>query len=389
MELVRQPPPAPTVAGEVATFYSYKGGVGRTMALANVAALLTRRGIPVLMVDWDLDAPSLHYYFPGDGEHPGVLELFEACREQLRSRHGAAPDAELANKVLDAVGWEQYVTRVDQAHPLYLMRAGRLDGHHAERASRLDWQAMFDACPSLFRALAERMAARFSHVLIDSRSGRADSAGICTILLPTRLVLVFTPSRPQLDGLEALVARATTYRRSHEDEQRPLLVYPLPARIDAGDPALRALWRRGDIERRVPGYQPMFERALAEAYGYTRMSLEGYFDRVQLQQCGGHVCGEPLPALEEEGDCFSLAHSYEAFLGWFQKGLCPWEALAETPLPVAAPLAQDLGSVLFAPHELNNHHKLLAEQERASYWQPRRGRGGPAGPRKADLAEPG
>ena len=41
------------------TFYSFKGGVGRTMALANVAAILAGRGRRVLMIDFDLEAPGL------------------------------------------------------------------------------------------------------------------------------------------------------------------------------------------------------------------------------------------------------------------------------------------------------------------------------------------
>jgi Mrp family chromosome partitioning ATPase len=47
----------------IVTFYSYKGGVGRTFALANLAVLLARRGKRVLLMDWDLEAPGLHRYF--------------------------------------------------------------------------------------------------------------------------------------------------------------------------------------------------------------------------------------------------------------------------------------------------------------------------------------
>ncbi len=49
--------------GRVVTFYSFKGGVGRTQALADVAVLLARYGHRVLMVDWDLEAPGLESYF--------------------------------------------------------------------------------------------------------------------------------------------------------------------------------------------------------------------------------------------------------------------------------------------------------------------------------------
>jgi cellulose biosynthesis protein BcsQ len=39
--------------GKIITFYSYKGGTGRSMALANVAWILASKGMRVLMVDWD------------------------------------------------------------------------------------------------------------------------------------------------------------------------------------------------------------------------------------------------------------------------------------------------------------------------------------------------
>lgn len=60
--------------GQIVTFYSYKGGTGRTMALANIACLLgldqgrkkggADAGVPerVLALDWDLEAPGLHRY---------------------------------------------------------------------------------------------------------------------------------------------------------------------------------------------------------------------------------------------------------------------------------------------------------------------------------------
>lgn len=39
----------------IVTFYSYKGGVGRSMALANIAVLLARRG---LAIGWETGADS-------------------------------------------------------------------------------------------------------------------------------------------------------------------------------------------------------------------------------------------------------------------------------------------------------------------------------------------
>src|SRR5438552_5048297 len=50
-------------ASRFITFYSYKGGTGRSMALANVAWILASVGNRVLTIDWDLEAPGLHRYF--------------------------------------------------------------------------------------------------------------------------------------------------------------------------------------------------------------------------------------------------------------------------------------------------------------------------------------
>src|SRR5437763_4755985 len=67
--------------GKVITFYSYKGGAGRSMALANVAWILASAGKRVLMIDWDLEAPGLHRYFHpflSDKEltkTPGIIDL--------------------------------------------------------------------------------------------------------------------------------------------------------------------------------------------------------------------------------------------------------------------------------------------------------------------------
>lgn len=75
-------------AGKVLTFYSYKGGVGRSMALANVAVLLASKGHKILIVDWDLEAPGIEQYFHSyiverrerkDREHrQGVVDLMQA-----------------------------------------------------------------------------------------------------------------------------------------------------------------------------------------------------------------------------------------------------------------------------------------------------------------------
>lgn len=72
------------------TFYSFKGGVGRSMAMANIAEILCRRGLNVLMVDFDLEAPGLERFFDVDDaivrpnkilERRGVIDLLYSYKE--------------------------------------------------------------------------------------------------------------------------------------------------------------------------------------------------------------------------------------------------------------------------------------------------------------------
>jgi MinD-like ATPase involved in chromosome partitioning or flagellar assembly len=46
---------------ETLAFYSYKGGVGRSLLLANAARFLASLGKGVVALDFDFEAPGLHY----------------------------------------------------------------------------------------------------------------------------------------------------------------------------------------------------------------------------------------------------------------------------------------------------------------------------------------
>jgi hypothetical protein len=328
--------------GEVTTFYAYDSAAVRSHALAHAGWLLAGRRhakTPVLMIDWDLEGPGLHHYFSPAAARPGVLELFEACRDRLRAPgRGFGDDTEaLAEHVLDSIDWDTYIERVDDGRPLYLMRAGRFDDSYGERADRLDWDALFCACPALFRSFAARLKRRFAHVLIDCRSGRSAATSVCTALLADKMVGLFTPDARSLDGLQGVVARALDYRCSHEDEQRPLLVYPLPSPIDAGGEA-RLRWRFGDPQQRdagaaASGYQPALEKLLGACYGVSSVTLDSYLDEVQLPQAS--LLGTAPPggrAQAGAGTRLGPVRSIEALLEWLEPGHFPWRPLAEVRL---------------------------------------------------------
>jgi len=357
--------PASTEPGRIITFYSYKGGTGRTMALANVACLLaeTHRR-PVLVVDWDLEAPGLHRFFPpriratrpgvdiGLDSAPGLIDLLSQVRDTLPATLPASEEAadEAVDAALASVRFDDFIRETNVPN-VFILRAGRNDdGQYSRRVGTFDWEGLFKRAPGVYRAFGEKLAERYRYVLIDSRTGVTDISGICTYLLPERLVVVFTPNRQSLTGVRELIERATSYRRG-SDDLRPLLVFPLPSRIEASLQDLRARWRFGDPDRDVIGYQPMFQELFTAAYALAQCDLAAYFDDVQIQQTPDYAYGEEI-AVRRTGDRFSMANSYAVFVQRLMSGEPPWAARAEPAtsqtVAVAAPAPAEAGDTVAA-----------------------------------------
>jgi cellulose biosynthesis protein BcsQ len=304
--------------GKIITFYSYKGGTGRSMALANFACWLGKRlkspSRRVLLMDWDLEAPGLHRYFPDKTElpenetRPGLIHYFEELRVQL------AAEPELYNKKLsggdgakamrEAFPLDSYLIR-DVQPGVDLLKAGNINNEYARLVSTFNWVEFYKNYGKIFRALREWLSSAYAYCLIDSRTGFNDVSGICTMLMPEKLVAVFTPNRQSLSGVVDLAARAVEYRRS-ADDFRPLAVFPLPSRIERNEEKLRGTWR--EI------YQQAFEAALKNIYQLDSCDLAAYFDDVLLPHVSFYAYGEELALLREKRrDKQSLSRAYEDF----------------------------------------------------------------------------
>jgi eukaryotic-like serine/threonine-protein kinase len=147
------------------------------------------------------------------------------------------------------------------------------------------------------------------------------------MLMPQKLVIVFTPNRQSYTGIEELIKRATSYRRK-SDDLRLLLVYPLPSRIEFSRDDLRADWRYGNKAQGIKGYQQIFEDVFKEVYRLGECHLSKYFEEVQIQQSPNYAYGEEIAVLSEKiRDSFSLYRSYELFTGWLVNSIVPWQPL--------------------------------------------------------------
>lgn len=182
----------------VTTFYSYKGGVGRTMALVNVAHLLAQANKRVLLVDFDLEAPGLPSFerFRCAEGRPGIVDYVCSFRDS-----DSAPD--VADFIVQCAD--------EGAKPVWLMPAGRhTQTGYGEKLNSIDWQDLYDNHSGflMFEDLRYQWSqhpADFDYVLIDSRTGHTDVGGICTRQLPDAVVVMFLPNEQNIEGLRPIV----------------------------------------------------------------------------------------------------------------------------------------------------------------------------------------
>jgi len=233
--------------GRIISFYSYKGGTGRSMAVANVGWILASRGKRVLLVDWDLEAPGLHRYlhpFLEDRELAqscGVIDFLTefsvAARTAHREEDGASkpgwfePYTNILGYVLP-VTWDHF----GDAGVLDFLPAGRQGPSYAVRVTGLNWGEFYDTLGGgvFLQAVKEKLRAEYDYILVDSRTGLSDAAGICTVQLPDDLVVCFTLNRQSLYGAAA-VAESAFRQRLKPSGEPGLFVWPVSTRVELAE----------------------------------------------------------------------------------------------------------------------------------------------------------
>ncbi|MEV6236794.1 P-loop NTPase [Lentzea sp. NPDC051838] len=271
------------MSGTVITFYSYKGGVGRSFTLANTAVLLARWGYRVLAVDWDLEAPGLHLYFrPHLSEMPssGVVDLAYDFVQKVEYPATHTVRVEVEGGVLD------------------LMAAGkvvddRLDPSYAPRMQEINWEALYEEGFAEF--LEERRAewiAKYDFVLIDSRTGVSDIASICTAQLPDRLVVVFTANDQNLNDVVDIAHLADQARDRLPYDRPRHQVMPVLSRLDN-----RMEYQRAEEwQRKCAGVvAPLFRNWLVKG-----VTAEQMLRHLTVPYISFWSFGELLPVIEEQ-----------------------------------------------------------------------------------------
>ena len=244
----------------VTTFYSFKGGVGRTMALVNTGVELARRSRKVLLVDFDLEAPGLDTFeaIKPKRTAPGVVDFVRSYLDT-----GQAPAIEEFLEKCPEIG--------DDSGELWLMPAGTPKSNYAESFRQIDWGDLYEQRNGFI--LFEDLKAQWKevlqpdYVLIDSRTGHTDVGGICTRQLPDSVAMLFFPNEQNLTGLTKVVADIRS--ESEEPRGKQIHLHFIMSNVPDLDDEDRIL------EKKIIAFQKklQFERDPLIVHRYDSLSL--------------------------------------------------------------------------------------------------------------------
>ncbi|MCB9314590.1 MAG: ParA family protein [Lewinellaceae bacterium] len=282
---------------QIITFYSYKGGVGRSMALANVATLLSKWGKKVLMIDWDLEAPGLENFFKEPlkttnwSKQRGVLDLLYAKQQKKKAN------------------WQDWVlsfkTEISK-EPLNLLISGKRNGDYADKLRDFNVSKFYDEFDggNIIEAFRTELLEAYDYVLIDSRTGVTDFGGICTIQLPDILVMLFTPTDQGLLGTKRTAERILENHQKLPFDRYRLLIYPVPSRFDATTEFKES---RDWLKRSGEELGPIYEEWLP-----IDIDINEFLENIKIPYISYFSFGEKLPVVEQGvSDPAGLGYAYE------------------------------------------------------------------------------
>lgn len=342
--------------GTIITFYSYKGGVGRSMALVNVGVQLSRWGYNVLMVDWDLEAPGLENFFSS------MLKEDLAFKEGLMDMlYGFINTDLLKHNTLKPEMWTPFVSSIiepgNNLGRLDLITAGKRKGTDLIKENKAYYEKVrfFDVKDfynkqdggRILEMLRSSWKQEYDFVLVDSRTGITEIGGICTIQLPDILVLLFTATKASYNGIADVVTRA---KKAHAEllvDRLRLLSLPILSRVDGSEKELTTSW----IDKFIHGEEnvPVNLNEIFNSWISPEIDVKALLNQTKIPHVAYYSFGEGLPINETdfETNVQGIGYSYLSIAG-----------LLATKLNFPGLLINDRAKLL----KLANKNQLNADQ---------------------------
>jgi MinD-like ATPase involved in chromosome partitioning or flagellar assembly len=190
------------------TFYSYKGGVGRTLALANIATRLAEFGKKVCLLDFDLEAPGLPYKFSAFKK----IDIKKGLVDYIHQFSNEGFSSEICEFSYSFLNFSLSSTAEVES---ILIPAGDINSSdYWKKLSSINWnELLFENKSGLafFLNLKEKIKNEIApdYLLIDSRTGISEMSGITLSLLADEVVIVTANNRENLDGAKKIIKSIT------------------------------------------------------------------------------------------------------------------------------------------------------------------------------------
>jgi cellulose biosynthesis protein BcsQ len=190
-------------------FYSYKGGVGRTTALAHTAFHLARSGSRVVVVDMDVEAPGLHTVLPRPDGQPITCGLVDYLWErQVRPFDPETGEGLETCLVALKPGTQKAIAYAVQdplsRTKIHVIPAGMVGHDFVRRLHTLSYRDVAtrtdDAWALFEKELVDQLEPDI--LLIDARTGLGDWGGLSLLRLADEAFLVVYPSEQNMEGLQ-------------------------------------------------------------------------------------------------------------------------------------------------------------------------------------------
>lgn len=210
----------------VVTFYSFRGGVGRSTALGLVAGILaTEKKRRVVIVDFDLEAPGISILLESDiepinQENYGVLDYlyqrFLTPEENIPSIENCIYQVELKAR-----------------GELFLVPVGEYDENYIHRLAELDrgtLQAFYRREKNPVEQLIEDIKRHLNPdvIIIDARPGFNDTSAIALLDLADTGIICFSPTDQSFKGLNWVVQSVSKQRQYQGKPDLRFVLTPMP-----------------------------------------------------------------------------------------------------------------------------------------------------------------
>jgi tetratricopeptide (TPR) repeat protein len=296
---------------KIVSFYSFKGGVGRTQLLANLASYLCYfENKKVLIIDWDLEAPGAHFYFKKTyadiTQKRGLMGLLS----EYVTIHKSGKNVETLDE-LPQLSYDKDIV------PLLQTNVGKVDllpaGDYANFESyriqiiKFDWNEfyeIYDGKRYIEYFKYELKKLEYDFIFIDSRTGLSDYLNIGNIQMPDINVLVVAPNMQNIDGSERIAKSILEAPYVTSGKYRKAIVLPILSRVEENAPNFSEYFNL---------FRDKFSfliNRLEYEFKYFTQSQFKYFNDTMLPVNSKSSLGELLYFGESNTDLFGLAKQF-------------------------------------------------------------------------------